>query len=138
MGRFSRADGVSAGFRYFVSLLDSDFHAFHQAGLRGVLPFQRRRDPFILAAFDEEAVDDDRLPLALPVQSGVRLLIPFEVPRQAKPDDVVAALLEVEPVCAACWVRQQDVDLSGVPSALVLSVLVHGDSKAPVARLKPG
>ena len=73
MGRFSRADGVLAGFLSFVSLFDSDFHAFHQAGLRGVLPFQRRRDPLILAALDEEAVDDDRLSLALPVKSGVRL-----------------------------------------------------------------
>ena len=73
MGRFSRADSVSAGFRSFVSVFDSDFHAFHQAGVRGVLPFQRCRDTLVLAAFDEEAVDDDRLPLALPVQSGVRL-----------------------------------------------------------------
>ena len=57
--------------------------------------------------------------LALAVQTLVGLLVQLQRPVEPKPDDVVATLLEVQTVCAACGMCQQDVDFTAVPGGLV-------------------
>lgn len=70
------------------------------------------------SALDDEAVDDDALSLALPVESGFALRVKLEAPGQAVPDEVMPALLEVQPVGAAGRLGQQNVQLSRVPLRL--------------------
>ena len=65
-------------------------------------------------------MNDNRLLLTLPVEPLVGLLVLLQAPGQAKPDDDVASVLEIQAVCDAGRVNQENWDLPGVP---VLDVL---------------
>ena len=64
----------------------------------------------------DNVVDDDcAVLLPLPPEAGIELLIQFQQPRQAIPDDGGTAFLKIQPVPARGGLQEADRDLSGVP-----------------------
>ena len=97
-----------------VRLLGQCLDALDQPLLAGAFALQRLGDQFIRTTLDQQAVDDDRVLLPLPVQPCVALLIQLQVPGQTVPDEVVAACLQVQAVGAAGRLGQQDVQLAAL------------------------
>ena len=94
-----------------MRLLGQGFDALDQPLLAGALAFQRFGHELICATLDQQAVNDDRVLLPLAVQPCVALLVELQVPGETVPDQVVAACLEIEAVCAAGGLRQEHIDL---------------------------
>ena len=70
-------------------------------------------------------VDYDRVRLPLPVQALIGLLVQLQTVVQAKPDDVMAALLQVEAVATGRGLHQQQVNVASVPVVFFRFALVH-------------
>ena len=82
-------------------------------------------------------VGDHGVLLALPVQALVRLLILFQTPREAKPDDVMSAGLQVQAIRTAGGVGQKNVYFSGIPRRFIVRPFVDPDAHAgPFQRLQ--
>ena len=92
--------------------------------LYSLFTVQRCAGFFVNSSGADQLINLDRVLLALAVQSGVCLLVVFQVPAGTKPDDIVAALLHIEAVSRTGRVRQQDVYLAGVPVYQILFALV--------------
>ena len=60
-------------------------------------------------------MDRHHLFLPLPPEAGIRLLIHFQGPHQRKPDQNVAASLDIDAMAHASGRNQTDLDLTGIP-----------------------
>lgn len=117
-------------------LLCQSLNALNQPLLAGALALQRSGYQFIRTVLDQQPMDDDGVLLPLSVQPRVALLVQLQVLRQAVPDQVVPAILEVQPVGAAGRLGQQDVQFAAVPGISFLTACQHGKSEAPLARFQ--
>ena len=69
-----------------------------QVLLGDVLPFQGGEDLFVNGILRYDVVNGYDLSLALAPEAGIGLLIQFKTPDQGKPDQDMAALLDVQAV----------------------------------------
>ena len=67
-----------------------------------------------------------RVPLTLPIQALVRLLVELQAVIQAEPDDVMAAVLQVQAIAAGRRLHEQQVDIASVPRRLLIRALIDG------------
>lgn len=59
--------------------------------LHVLLALQALKHRLICCPIRDQMVDDDRIGLPLPVQSGIGLLVQLQAPGKAEPDDDIAA-----------------------------------------------
>ena len=85
-----------------------------------VFCLERGHDPFIDGDFCNDVVNNDSVVLSLPPQSGVRLLIQFEGPGKAEPDERGTTVLQVESVPGRSRVDQANRKLALVPAGNAL------------------
>ena len=67
--------------------------SFNQTGLPHIFLFQSLHHILVMGIFGDDVMDHHGVFLSLSPQSGIQLLVQFQRPRQAKPDNGAAALL---------------------------------------------
>ena len=67
--------------------------------------------------------------LALPVETLIRLLIKLQTVIEAKPNDVMPAILQVKAVAATCGLEKQQIDFTSIPIIFLLFALIHFHSQ---------
>ena len=102
------------------AVVTQNIDGLHQAVLVGVLAVQRLDHHLVGTTLDDQPVNDDALGLALAVEPRFALGVKLQAPGQAVPDQVVTALLQVQPVSGKCRMDEGHRDLSRVPVGEVL------------------
>src|SRR5690606_13865127 len=94
-----------------------------------LLSFPTRRssdlDRLVKRFLSNQVMYDNLLLLPLPVQPSVGLLVKLQAVRQAKPDDDIAARLQVQAMPGAGSVRQVKGNIACVPVADFIAPLQH-------------